>query len=139
MLEGLAFDLLIWSEAEDWEHEGRGAYGVVETDRSLARDVDLDYVETIIEHGGGTYFWTVMVVQVEPYSRVGAWGENRSFIYVEPEPPAERSTQGPLGKGGQRCWRHGVLLAPPTGTGAHSLPFWRPGATHGGTCVAPGG
>jgi len=58
-------------------------------------DVDLDYVETIIKHGGGTYFWTVMVVQEEPYSRVGAWGENGSFIYVEPEPPAERSTQGP--------------------------------------------
>jgi hypothetical protein len=93
--EGLAFDLLIWSEVEDREHEGRGAYGVVETDRSLARDVDLDYVETIIEHGGGTYFWAVMVVQEEPYGRVGAWGEKRSFIYVEPEPPAEPSTQSP--------------------------------------------
>jgi len=93
--DGLAFDLLIWSEAEDQEHEGRGAHGVVETDRSLARDVDLDYVETILEHGGGIYFWTVMVVQEEPYSRVGAWGEKRAFIYVEPEPPLGGSTQGP--------------------------------------------
>ena len=93
--EGLAFDLLIWSEAEDEEHEGRGAYGVVETDGSLARDVDLDYVETILEHGGGTYFWTVVVVQEEPYGRVGAWGEKRAFTYVAPEAPAERVTQSP--------------------------------------------
>jgi hypothetical protein len=82
--EGLAFDLLIWSEAEHREHEGAGARGVVETDPCLARDVDLDYVQTIIEHGGGTYYWTVIVVQQEPYERVGAWGEKRSFTYTVP-------------------------------------------------------
>ena len=87
--EGMAFDLLIWSEAEHQEHQGAGAYGVIETDQSLERAVDLDYVETIIEHGEGTYYWTVIVVQEEPYGRVGAWGEKRSFIYKEPEPPAE--------------------------------------------------
>jgi hypothetical protein len=90
--EGLAFDLLIWSEAEHQDHEGVGACGVVETDPSLARDVDLDYVQTIIEHGGGTYYWTVIVVQQEPYERVGAWGEGRSFTYTVPEPPLEEPT-----------------------------------------------
>ncbi len=93
--EGLAFDLLIWSEAEHQEHQGTGAYGVIETDQSLERYVDLDYVQTIIEHGGGTYFWTVVVVQEESYERVGAWGEKRPFTYTVPEPPAEPPTQSP--------------------------------------------
>jgi hypothetical protein len=93
--EGFAFDLLIWSEAEHQEHQGTKAYGVIDTDQSLERDVDLDFVETIIRHGGGTYFWTVIVVKEEPYERVGAWGEKRSFIYTQPEPPAEPTTQNP--------------------------------------------
>jgi hypothetical protein len=93
--EGLAFDLLIWSDAEHEDHEGAGAYGVVETDPSQERDVDLDYVQTIIEHGGGTYFWTVVVVQEEPYERVGALGEKRPFTYVVPEPAAEPTNQSP--------------------------------------------
>ncbi len=93
--EGFAFDLLIWSEAEHQEHQGTGAYGVVATDQSLERDVDLDYVETIIDHGGGAYFWTVIVVQEEPYRRVGTWGEKRPFTYTAPEPTAEPSTPSP--------------------------------------------
>jgi hypothetical protein len=93
--EGLAFDLLIWSEAEHQEHQGTGAYGVIETDPTLERDVDLDFVETIIEHGGGTYFWAVIVVQEGPYERVGALGETRPFTYVVPDPPAEPTTQSP--------------------------------------------
>jgi hypothetical protein len=93
--EGLAFDLLIWSETEHQEHQGTGAHGVIETGQSLESDVDLDYVQTIIDHGGGTYFWTVIVVQEEPYKRVGAWGEKRPFTYTVPEPPAEPPTQSP--------------------------------------------
>jgi hypothetical protein len=93
--EGLAFDLLIWSEEEHQEHQGTGAYGVIEPGPSLERDVDLDSVQTIIEHGGGTYYWTVIVVQKEPYERVGAWGENRVVIYALPEPPAESGSKSP--------------------------------------------
>lgn len=93
--EGFAFDLLIWSEAEDQEHQGTGARGVVETDQSLEREVDLDFVETIIEHGGGAYFWTVIVVKEEPYERVGAWGDIRPFTYLVPEAPAEPTTENP--------------------------------------------
>ena len=93
--EGLAFDLLIWSEAEHEEHQGAGAYGVVEPDPHLERDVDLDFVQTIIEHGGGTYFWTVIVVQEEPYERVGVPGEPRPFTYLVPDPPAEPTSQSP--------------------------------------------
>jgi hypothetical protein len=93
--KGLAFDLLIWSEAEDQEHQGTGAYGVIETDRSMGRDVDLDYVQTIMDHGEGAYFWTVIVVQEKPYSRVGAWGEKRSFTYVDPGPGAGSSDKSP--------------------------------------------
>jgi hypothetical protein len=94
--DGLAFDLLIWSEAEHQEHQGTGALGVIETDPSLERDVDLDYVQTIMDHGEGIYYWTVIVVQKEPYNRVGVWGENRPFTYgapgTEPEPPSESPT-----------------------------------------------
>jgi hypothetical protein len=93
--EGLAFDLLIWSDAEDQEHQGTAAYGVAETDPSLERDVDLDFVQTIIEHGGGAYHWAVVVVQEEPYERLGALGESRPFTYVVPDPPAEPTSQSP--------------------------------------------
>jgi hypothetical protein len=97
--EGLAFDLLIWSEAEHQEHQGAGALGVVETDPSLERDVDLDYVQTIMDHGEGTYYWTVILVQEEPYNRVGVWGENRPFTYVasdtEPDPPTDTEPEPP--------------------------------------------
>jgi hypothetical protein len=93
--EGLSFDLLIWSEAEEQEHQGTGAYGVIETDLSMERDVDLDFVQTIMDHGEGTYYWTVIVVQEEPYGRVGAWGEKRSFTYVDPEPATGSSNKSP--------------------------------------------
>jgi hypothetical protein len=93
--DGLSFDLLIWSDAEHEEHQGTGAYGVIETGPSLERDVDLDYVQTIIEHGGGTYFWAVIVVQEEPYERVGALGEKRPFTYVVPDPPVEPTAESP--------------------------------------------
>lgn len=86
--EGLAFDLLIWSEAEHQEHQGTGAYCVIETDQSMEHTVDLDYVEAIIDHGEGTYYWTVIVVQQEPNSRVDVWGEKRPFTYKGPEPRA---------------------------------------------------
>lgn len=92
--DGMAFDLLIWSEAEHKEHEGLGAYGVTEPHRALACDIDLDYVQTIVENGGGPYFWTVVVVQEEPYERLGAWGEKRPFTYLPPEPPAEATAEG---------------------------------------------
>jgi hypothetical protein len=93
--QGLAFDLLIWSDAEHQKHQGSGAFGVTETDPSLERDVDLDFVQTIIEHGGGTYFWAVTVVKEEPYERVGELGETRAFTYVVPDPPVEPTTQNP--------------------------------------------
>ena len=93
--DGFAFDLLIWSEAEHQKHQGACAYGVIETDQALERDVDLDYVQTIIAHGGGPYFWTVIVVKKEPYERVGVWGEKRPFAYSVPEPPAEATAEIP--------------------------------------------
>jgi hypothetical protein len=93
--EGLAFDLLIWSETEDQEHQGMEAYGVVETNLSRERKVDLDFVETIAEHGGGVYYWTVIVVREEPYERVGVWGEKRSFTYVGSPVPPEATTEKP--------------------------------------------
>lgn len=93
--QGLTFDLLIWSEEEHQEHQGAGAYGVIEPGPPLERDVDLDSVQTIIEHGGGTYYWTAIVVQKEPYERVGAWGEKRVLIYALPEPPADLGSKSP--------------------------------------------
>ena len=93
--QGLAFDLLLWSEAEEQEHQGAGAYGVIEPAPILESDVDLDYVQSIMEHGGGLYYWTVIVVQAEPYERLGLWGEKRALTYTLPEPPAEPPKQSP--------------------------------------------
>lgn len=93
--ESLAFDLLIWSELEDQEHQGAGAFGVIEPASALEATVDLDYVQSIMEHGGGLYYWTVIVVRVEPYERVGLWGEKRGFTYALPETPAEPPPESP--------------------------------------------
>jgi hypothetical protein len=93
--QGLAFDLLIWSEAEDREHQGAGALGVIDPAPVLETGVDLDYVQSIMQHGGGPYYWTVIVVRVEPYERLGLWGEKRPFTYAPGETPAEPATQSP--------------------------------------------
>jgi hypothetical protein len=93
--DGLAFDLLIWSEAEDQEHQGAAAFGVIEPVTALAADVDLDYVQSMIEYGGGLYYWTVIVVRLEPYERVGLWGEKRALTYEPSEPQAEPATGSP--------------------------------------------
>ena len=93
--DDMAFDLLIWSEAENREHQGEGAFGVIDTERSQECDVDLDYVHTIMEHGEGNYYWTILVVRKDPYERVGEWGEKRSFTYVFPESPSKPTAQSP--------------------------------------------
>jgi hypothetical protein len=93
--EGLAFDLLIWSEEEDQEHQGQGAFGVIDTKQCLECEVDLDYVHTIVEHGEGIYYWTIVVVQEDPYERVGMWAEKRSFTYVFPDSPPEPTAESP--------------------------------------------
>jgi hypothetical protein len=71
------------------------ARGVVETHQSHEREVDLGFVETIAVHGSGVYYWTVIVVQEEPYKRVGAWGERRTLSYVGSAVPAEATARTP--------------------------------------------
>jgi hypothetical protein len=93
--QGLAFDLLIWSEAEDQEHQGAGALGVIDPASGLEAGVDLNYVQSIMEHGAGLYYWTVIVVGVEPYERLGLWGEKRPFTYAPADTPSEPATQSP--------------------------------------------
>jgi serine/threonine protein phosphatase PrpC len=85
LARGLAYDLVIWSEAEQRE----AARGVAPPTQATQITVDLDNVPAIRDYGPGTYYWAVIVVRVTPYQRVGEWGESRKFFYASPPGPTQ--------------------------------------------------
>lgn len=88
--EGQYFDLRIWAmpEAELPPGERRSAGRPI---RQHGIEVELAGVPTVAEHGGGEYFWTVIVVEKPcpdcPLEIVGEWGEERPFFYHGPPGP----------------------------------------------------
>jgi hypothetical protein len=83
--EDLAFDLLIWSEAEQGLNRDSWQ-GVITPSQNTWADVEVGEIAPVQEHGEGTYYWTVIVVRKEPYKRVGQWGELRPFVYKPSSP-----------------------------------------------------
>ncbi len=77
--EGHAFGLYVWSAAE--EEAGAVPRKAVEPTAATAADVDLAALPTVVEHGPGTYFWMVLVIDTQTDARVGDWGEQRWFEY----------------------------------------------------------
>jgi hypothetical protein len=74
--EGWGFDILIWKEGIDPDHFG--GFDVLDIRNNLQSsgntytfswDVASSY--SVQQHGGGEYTWTVLVVQVTPYERIG--------------------------------------------------------------------
>jgi hypothetical protein len=82
LMIGQAFELRIWSQQE--EQAGLPRRGATGPTRETQVEVDLEYVPAILDHGPGDYFWTVVVVEVQPDGaarRAGEWGESRRFVY----------------------------------------------------------
>lgn len=91
---GQAFDLLIWSEKEtDLPRDSRS--GAITPWQETWVVVDVSKVKTVEENGEGIYYWTVIVVEVEPYRRIGQWGEERPFSYRAAVAPVATPTSGP--------------------------------------------
>lgn len=77
----MAFELRIWSRQE--QEMGLKPRAAPPT-REMAVDVDLDGLPTIQEHGPGTYFWTVVILDTGTGRVVSPEGEIRPFTYVRP-------------------------------------------------------
>jgi len=80
--ENQAFDLRIWSEQE--EQQGSPRRGAVAPTHEMQVEVNLQYAPAIQEFGPGTYYWTVIVVEVQPAGPttvVGQWGKARKLVY----------------------------------------------------------
>jgi hypothetical protein len=80
--ENQAFDVRIWSEQE--ELKGGPRRGAAAPTRDTQVEVDLRFVPAIQDFGRGTYYWTVIVVEVQPGGppkEVGQWGEVRRLVY----------------------------------------------------------
>lgn len=71
-----AFEVRLWREGQV-EH-----YGAAEPVRATSITVDLASAYAVQQGGSGRYFWTVAVVEVNPYRRIGAEAPART-LYVE--------------------------------------------------------
>lgn len=71
-----AFEVRLWREGQA-DH-----YGAAEPVRVTSITVDLASAYAVQQGGSGRYFWTVAVVEVNPYRRIGAEAPART-LYVE--------------------------------------------------------
>ncbi len=94
LAEGWGFEVRIWRE-EDPDHYG--AFDAQELMKYLARQPDGAYAVSLLvegaysvrQHGGGDYYWTVAVVQLNPYTRIGQEAPPRRLRYTIPGPSEE--------------------------------------------------
>jgi hypothetical protein len=77
-----AFDLRIWSEQE--EQQGLPRRGAVAPTRDTQVEVNLTSVPAIESYGPGTFYWTVIVVEIQPGGppkEIGQWGQVWRLVY----------------------------------------------------------
>jgi serine/threonine-protein kinase len=79
LAENHAFGLYVWSVAE--EEAGNLPRKAIEPTTATAADVDLSALASVIEHGPGSYYWMVLVIDTQADARVGEWGEQRWIEY----------------------------------------------------------
>lgn len=95
LAEGQAFDLLIVSEEEKEDLDRSVWAGVIAPTQNTSVYVDVPGVATVVNHGEGDYYWTVIVVQTDPYKRIGQWGDLWEFVFEFP-PPTNTPTATPI-------------------------------------------
>jgi serine/threonine protein phosphatase PrpC len=99
LAEGWGFEVRIWQEG-DPDHFG--AFDARELTQYLAHQPDGIYAVTLLVegaysvhlHGGGDYYWTVAVVQLEPYARIGPEALPRKLRFVIPTRPGPSEKPG---------------------------------------------
>jgi tRNA A-37 threonylcarbamoyl transferase component Bud32 len=79
LADSQAFELRIWSQEE--QDAGVAPRAAVAPTKGTDAEVDLEGVPTIREHGAGTYYWTVVVVDTRTQQVLGEWTEGRKFFY----------------------------------------------------------
>jgi serine/threonine-protein kinase len=90
LLPNQGFEIRIWQGDE----EHYGAYGAIELQRVIRTeqrnnetiylaDIRVESAYSIQQHGSGEYTWSVAVVQLEPYQRIGAEGPALTFTYAQ--------------------------------------------------------
>ena len=89
LTEGWGFEVRIW---RDGDPDHYGAFDARELLKYLDRQPDGVYAVSLLvegafsvrQHGGGDYYWTVAVVGLEPYVRIGSEAPPRKLKYVIP-------------------------------------------------------
>jgi hypothetical protein len=100
LAEGWGFEVRIWREG-DPDHYG--AFDAQELTKYLARQPDDIYAVNLLvegaysvrQHGGGDYYWTVAVVELEPYTRIGSEATPRKLNYIIPAGPGGDDKEEP--------------------------------------------
>ena len=90
-----AFDLRIWSKAEDEQNLPRR--GAIEpTNETEVTLKDLGGLDVIEQYQTSVYYWAVVVVKKgNPPTVVGAWSDKRQFSWSPPPEPTESPSPGP--------------------------------------------
>lgn len=87
------FEVLLWHKDKDAPY-CCGAMDARETTRLMRRsgstyeiEIDISGAYAARQHGGGEYQWSVVLVQLEPYARIGQPASPRRIVYVVTGPP----------------------------------------------------
>lgn len=98
------FELVFWRPGQDALRDAFGPIGVTQ-DSSGQMRVDLDRADQVLGalFDPGDYLWGVMLVQTEPYQRIGLVSEARPFRFERSgggggqagDPQAPAPTQAP--------------------------------------------
>ena len=84
---GTAYEVVSWNAGED----PAAARGLAATTTQTQLSADLDALYNIGQLSSGNIYWTVLIVQRAPYSRLTqpAAGNARLLIYQPPAGPSE--------------------------------------------------
>lgn len=82
------FEVRIWREGQG-DH-----YGAAAPVGTTSVEIDVNRAYGVMQGGAGSYLWTVALVQLEPYQRVGLEAEPRA-LQIQPATGGGKSPSGP--------------------------------------------
>ena len=91
--DGQAYEIVVWSSEKD---PGQ-AWGIAPPTSGQALEINLDELFASGQFGEGSLYWTVLVVQKDPYARLTApaFSPRRYLVYTVPEPQTGPAFQLP--------------------------------------------
>ncbi len=93
---GQAYEVRLWREGSA-EHPGAAELVAQPASGRAQQRIDLRLTPAVLQGGNGVYWWTVAVVNADPYQRIGAEAPPRRLNYSggEPAPPASTGAAPP--------------------------------------------